>query len=292
MKDKKNLLVSFSGGETSAYMVQWLLQNKSDEYNMLFVIANTSKERKETLEFANKVDQKYNLNLKWIECKFDSEKRIGYNLTEYENLKTNGEIFEQMIIAYGLPNNEFPHCTRELKTSPIQAYAKKYFKNQEYWTAIGIRADEIDRVNSNRIKNKIYYPLVEANITKADVNAFWRDQEFRLNLKGYEGNCDLCWKKSTRKLLTLIVENPEIINWWQEMEDKYSLYIPSHRNRTSKKLPIYMYRGGTSTFDLLKMSKEEFDKANDDAINYYRQESLWGYDLDSSNGCEESCEVF
>ena len=28
---KKKLLVSFSGGETSAFMVQWLLKNKSDE---------------------------------------------------------------------------------------------------------------------------------------------------------------------------------------------------------------------------------------------------------------------
>jgi 3'-phosphoadenosine 5'-phosphosulfate sulfotransferase (PAPS reductase)/FAD synthetase len=44
-------------------MVHWLLENKSDEYEMIFVFANTSKEREETLIFADKVDKKYNINL-------------------------------------------------------------------------------------------------------------------------------------------------------------------------------------------------------------------------------------
>ena len=38
---KKKLLVSFSGGETSAYMAQWLKANKSNEFEMIFVFANT-----------------------------------------------------------------------------------------------------------------------------------------------------------------------------------------------------------------------------------------------------------
>lgn len=288
---KKKLLVSFSGGETSAFMVKWLLENKQDKFEMWFVFANTSKEKDSTLKFAHEIDVKYKLNLHWLEAEFDDKKGIGYNKTNFSCAKRNGEVFEKMIRCYGLPNNEYPHCTRELKMQPIHRFAKEVIGN-DYYTAIGIRADEVDRVNSNWKKNKYYYPLVENNITKPDVNAFWRDQAFRLDLKGYQGNCDLCWKKSTRKLITIISEDPNTISWWQKIENKYKNFIPKHRNRKSKRVPIFMYRGGVSCVDLLEMSKQDFEKANNDAINYYRQEKIWGYDLDTPNGCEESCEAF
>ena len=34
-KNKKKLLVSFSGGETSAFMAHWLWKNKQDEFDMV-----------------------------------------------------------------------------------------------------------------------------------------------------------------------------------------------------------------------------------------------------------------
>ena len=53
---KKKLLVSFSGGETSAFMAQWLWKHKQDEYEMLFVFANTGQEKEETLQFVDKCE--------------------------------------------------------------------------------------------------------------------------------------------------------------------------------------------------------------------------------------------
>ena len=47
---KQKLLVSFSGGETSAFMAQWLWKHKQDEYDMIFVFANTGQENEETLQ--------------------------------------------------------------------------------------------------------------------------------------------------------------------------------------------------------------------------------------------------
>jgi hypothetical protein len=226
-----------------------------------------------------------------LETEFDGKKRTGYRVTDFNKAKRNGEVFEDMIKAYGIPCQPYPHCTRELKLEPIQRYAKDFFKS-DYQTAIGIRADEVDRVNNKYKEQRLYYPLVSANISKPDVNAFWRDQDFRLNLKGYEGNCDMCWKKSNRKLLTLIAEKPELMNWWLDMEEKYSGYIPPHRDRSNHQGKLNFFRKNLSGLDLLKMSKEDFEKANDDAVNYYKQTSLFGYDLDSSNGCEESCEVY
>ena len=53
----ENLLVSFSGGETSAFMAQWL-NNHYEEYgykNIVFVFANTGLENEQTLEFVERM---------------------------------------------------------------------------------------------------------------------------------------------------------------------------------------------------------------------------------------------
>ena len=280
----------FSGGETSAYMVDYLVRNKQDQYNMWFIFCNTSKEREETLEFANMVDKEYDLNLHWLEATFDGKKGVGYRQTDFLRAKRDGEIFEEMIQAYGLPCKPYPHCTRELKTRPADKFCKE--ASSDFYRAIGIRADEIDRVSSNRKRDKIIYPLVSEYTTKTMVNKFWHEKPYRLNLKGYEGNCDMCWKKSNRKLLTLIQEKPELIKWWNEMEMKYKNYNPPHRKRDYKGGDITFFRGNNSSFDLIEMAKELKEPAKDDSIDYNVQTTLWGYDLDTSNGCEESCEAF
>ena len=38
--NKETMFVSFSGGRTSGYMCRWLLDNKADEYDFIFVFAN------------------------------------------------------------------------------------------------------------------------------------------------------------------------------------------------------------------------------------------------------------
>ncbi len=284
---KDNLVVSFSGGESSAMMVKLLLDKKKEEYNMNFVFMNTSKEREETLIFADKVDKLFGLGLVWIEATFDKLKGIGYDITNFKDAKRNGEVFESMIKCYGLPNNKYPHCSRELKLQPFDRYVKDNFK--DYKVAIGIRCDEVDRINSKWKVNKLYYPLIEFNITKQHVNKFWYNQPFRLNLKGYQGNCNLCWKKSTRKLLTIINEGGD--EWWNDMENKYKRYVPNHRKRGKLKTDLSFFRSNLTYDELKKLSKHPFNKAKDDSIDYDIQESLFGYDLDDLDGCSESCEI-
>jgi len=220
---KEKLLVSFSGGLTSARMTKWILDNLASQYEIVVIFANTGKEREETLEFVNKCDKLWGFNTIWVEAVVFPEKGKGtsYKVVSYETASRHGEPFEQVIIKYGLPNVKFPHCTRELKQRPMHSYVKiqlgwKKYK-QSYFTAIGIRIDEVDRVSSSYKKNRYIYPLVSLlPTTKKDIYKFWIQQPFSLNLKSYQGNCDLCFKKSDRKIFTILKESPEKANWWKK----------------------------------------------------------------------------
>lgn len=283
--NKKKLLVSFSGGQTSAYMTKWCIDNLSNQYEIEVVFANTGKEREETLQFVNECDKRFNFNTVWVEAVVDPEKGKGtsFKVVTFESASRNGEPFEEVIKKYGVPNSSFPHCTRELKTVPIHKYIKS-LKWKKYYTAIGIRKDEIDRIDKNYKKRRFVYPFIALNMKpsdKIDVNIFWLMQDFRLELKGYEGNCDLCWKKSDRKLLTLLLENPNRSEWWYEMQKKYG------------KDKYYFYRKNRSIIELLKQSQSPFKEARDDSKDTIKFTSLELFDdLDLTNGCEESCEPF
>lgn len=294
---KKQLLISFSGGRTSAYMTKLLLEKLDKNiYETIVVFANTGKEREETLEFIKDCDEKFGFNTIWVECITDMVHGNGVKakVVNFETASRNGEPFEENIKKHGISNINTPICTRELKTYTINAYMRQ-IGWKKYYRAIGIRVDEIDRVNANYKKERIIYPLVSMFPSrKQDVNKFWSEQPFDLKLKGYEGNCDCCYKKSLRKLLTIAVERPELFQWWIDMEKKYENYVPKSRNTENVKLPLRFFRGNLSASDILEMSKTFTDFARDDSkdVVKYIQFNLFGNDLDVSNGCSESCEPF
>lgn len=291
---KKNLLVSFSGGETSGYMAQWLLNNKSDEYNMVFVFANTGEENEETLNFVNKCDKLFNLNCVWVEALVDKEKGNGtrHKIVDYETASRNGEPFEAVIQKYGIPNQMFPHCNRELKLNPIHSYIKNSLGWKDYDTAIGIRYDEIDRVSAHRKKNKIIYPLIQdVRMSKEKINFWWSQQLFRLNLKGYQGNCKTCWKKSFRNLYTIAKETPSYFNFFKVMEDKYSTGEQLERggvlDNEGNIVKQHFFRGNVSVSEIFEESKTFHKLARDNHKNINYQVNL--FDLIDE---VESCDIF
>jgi hypothetical protein len=295
--EKKRLLVSFSGGETSAYILMWLWMNKRDEFDMHVVFANTGQENEETLLFVKKCQDYFNIPIVWVEAIVHHGSRTGttHKIVSYETASRNGEPFEEAIKKYMIPNLRNFICTRELKLRPIQHYSKSIgWKRGSYYTAIGIRSDEIDRVSKDRKKDMLIYPLVEyVEKTKIDINTFWNSMPFRLNLKGYQGNCKTCWKKSWRKLGTIAVEHPEHFDFFRDMETKYSHYISEgKKHNTSIIPPLYFFRGNKSVDYIFNtvVTDPNFKKAGDDASVYHSMSD--GQPLDISNGCEESCEVF
>lgn len=294
---KQKLLISFSGGRTSAFMCWWLLNKweDRDKWEIIVVFANTGKENIETLDFVNDCDQYFGFNIVWVEGYTNPIRGFGVSprVVNYEVADRAGVVFRNMVAKHGMPSVKSPHCTRELKARTIRAYAKS-IGWKKYYTAIGIRVDEIDRVSLKHKEERLIYPLVSMVPTrKNDVNKFWSKQMFDLQLKSYEGNCDLCFKKSDRKLLTILRETPWKAGYYQDLELEFSNYIPEGRKQKLKP-PLYSYRRNRSILQLIEMAKNDFELAVDDSQYFpeYKQLSLFGELLDTSNGCIESCEVF
>jgi hypothetical protein len=272
---KRNLLVSVSGGRSSHYMAKHIREHPDyAECNILFVFANTGKERTETLDFVHECDVRWQLGIVWVEAKVHHGERkgSGYTLVNYATASRRGEPFEEMIRKYGIPNQSFPHCTRELKLNPIHAYAEKHFNDEPYITAIGIRVDEARRI---RMAPDKCYPLVEWGVNVERVRRWWQQQPFDLQLRDYEGNCDLCWKKSIRKLMTLVNERPRDTRWWLQMEEWYSgLKLVSRAHSETANKPQFFGRKAMSMVELLKQAKQPFTPVTDAFWQEQRTEAL------------------
>lgn len=278
MQDK-TLIISFSGGRTSAYMTRLLLQQRDQWKNVIVLFANTGQEDERTLDFVHNCDTFFDFNTVWLEALVTPEKGVGtsFHQVNYQTASRDGTPFEAVIAKYGIPFTKSPHCTRELKQYPIQAYVRSLgLKKSEYRMAIGIRVDEIDRMSDTAAVNSLIYPLVEHDITKQDVLNWWRGQPFDLDIPEHHGNCLWCWKKSFRKLLTLMDERPDVFDFPERMERLYG-NTGAVANKLGKE--IKFFRGFKSVQDLRNMAKEGYNEFID---QHY---------LDISNGCTESCEV-
>lgn len=281
---KEVIVIAFSGGKTSAYMTKRLIDKLSHRYTFVVVFANTGKEREETLRFVHNCDTIYGFNTVWVEAITNPKYRKGVKakIVTYETAARNGEPFEASIQKHGISNINAPMCTRELKTYTINAYLRSVGL-RKCRRAIGIRVDEIDRINPYWIRERIFYPLITVFKTrKEDVNSFWDAQPFNLELEEYQGNCDCCYKKSLAKLIRIAREEPERFNWWADMEAKYSNYIPASRTK-QKVQPVHFFRDDLAAVDIIRLSQ-----LSDEEI----KAELRVQTLEVSNGCSESCEAF
>jgi hypothetical protein len=262
----------------------------SETHDILITFANTGCEHEKTLEFVDKCDKHFGWNVVWLESVFNMERGKGVvsRVVNYETASRNGEPFEGYIQKNGLPNMMNPKCTDRLKEMCMDYYTHKVqkWKRGSYHTAIGIRADEIDRVNPNYKELKFIYPLADWGYTKDDVKAALMGWPFDLDLKSEAyGNCTWCWKKSHRKLLTVAKHNPEHFDFPVRMEAKYG----EHRLSDDEQSPRVMFRKYMTALDYLAEAKDGAFREYTD--NDHLQPSLFTFDMDYSIGCGESCEI-
>ena len=291
MTTELDVVISVSGGRTSAYLAVWMHQNRDvvEEHlgakvNLHSVFANTGMEHDDTLRYLHDVDQHFGLGVVWLEGYPTFGKRVStrHRITNYQDCYRNGQWmdeahpFHAFIRKYGIPNPGFLGCTREMKRNTIESWIRSNV-HSDHRLAIGIRSDERRRVSKTE-RRPIIYPLVDWHpVTKDDVLAFWEDYDFDLAIPEWLGNCIMCYKKSFPKLALAHRDFPQAFEFTRAMEARYPRVGPEftrHVGRPDRKF----FRTGMSTEEMLahvgriESPEKRLPREEDDG------------------GCTESCE--
>jgi hypothetical protein len=185
-------VINFSGGKTSALMTILLKPTQND----IVLFTDTGREHPLTYKF---IDD------------FQVNEGIKVNKISY----VGG--FEAMVKKSNfLPNQQMRICTTQLKVKT----AKRYLRTigiQSFESYIGFRADEERRVKGyKQYYKKVIpkFPLFEMNITKEDVEYYWKNKSYTLEVPSILGNCDLCFLKGKAAIITILQHYPELANKW------------------------------------------------------------------------------
>lgn len=289
---KDRVSISFSGGKTSAYMTKMLLDyfRQHEPWREIVVtFANTGQEHEKTLEFVDRCDREFGFGVVWLEAVVDPRpgKGIRHKVVTFETASRKGEPFEAYIAKHGIPNRMYKQCNSRLKLEPMESYRRSLgWKKGTYSTAVGIRSDEADRISPlSIVKFDVFYPLVRADVTKADVREWCASLPFQLEIPEHYGNCVTCWKKSNRKLLTIAKEIPEAFDFFARMEREHAFSGGQRKDGTAREERRF-FRGNRLTGDILRDSLLPFEPFSDEHFIPFDDE------LDVGGACGDSCEVY
>lgn len=190
-------VINFSGGKTSAYMT--ITEYKPGD---IVLFCDTGREHPKTYKFINDFEAFENIPII----------RIGGKDSFYNYLAKRN--FEE------IPNRVKRSCTIELKIKPARRYMRS-LGFMKYENMIGFRADEPQRVvKAKQIWKQVVikYPLYEQGITKQQINEYWKNKPYNLEIPSILGNCTLCFMKGKNSILAILREYPELANEWIEDE--------------------------------------------------------------------------
>lgn len=214
---------SFSTGQTSAFMSE-KLKIWYPTATIITATANTGQEAIESIKYGSEVDEYLGLKAAVVEAVVHSEHNKGttHKLATWGTAYFGFDIWEAVIRKFGIFNISYLHCTREMKERPIRSYLRSLgLRPRDYKIAVGIRADEADRVKKRN--PQFIYPLMDRGITREDVVAGVDSWPFKLSIPARAGNCRYCVKKSIRKLLINFGESPLDLDSLDSMEVLYGM---------------------------------------------------------------------
>lgn len=284
----KVIVIAFSGGESSAYMLKLILEQYSKSHRIIITFCNTGEEDEETFIFAEKIREHYDVEIVWLEYRRGRKFEVVNFKTAYRKTQMEKKFgyprhpFRYWIEDYGFPQYPNRTCTREMKERTISRYLSSIGVMPRMCVrCVGIRFDEI----SNRTPDpKQYYPLILKGVTKPFLNRFFENEmPFRLQLPSYLGNCGVCISKAIRGLCTIARHRPEKFDFFKFICEEYG--IPDHT----------YYRNHNTVDSIFEKSKDEsikdakdnrFDLGTPDLFSEFNEE------LDSEGACGGTCEAF
>lgn len=297
--EEKSVVVNFSGGRTSAYMV-WLFEQrrKNGGPSPEYIFCDTGAEHPATYRFINEVVDRWGINLTCLRTVVHMERGVGctYRVVPLSECKQDLVPFRDYIAKYGTPSPGAARCTNEMKTVPCDKYCNDKYGRGGYVKWLGIRADEPHRIRTVRSQLDLFSHAapIKAELRplrylgeiddsdKQDVNDFWEEQDFNLELTEERGNCVFCIKKATTKIALAARREPEMAEAFHALLSSPDVYPHPAKFKAGLRNE-QVYRGH---LDLPGVMKSFIEMPEDELAR--RIELGRAYD---TGNCSESCEA-
>jgi hypothetical protein len=270
-KPKNCLIVLVSGGRSSAMMARHIqLSEKYERYNKIYVFCNTGQERPETIQFLQEMTIFWDMPIILLEGVYSKTAGVGVKskVVTFETLDMSGRIFSEAIAHLnkhkwtGVPNQATPYCSSYLKTRVSHNYAKITFGTTKYIKAIGYRKEDMPKritlaeLKADKMRIAPLLTDFKQPIGQRELNIFFDSQPFHLTIHSKFGNCELCWKKSTKNLIETIQYGTRFIKWHEDQEKQYGNMF--FRNNLSIRKLVQIAKSGKQT-NIFDESKEGDD---------------------------------
>lgn len=243
------LFAGISGGRTSGLLAILLDFFNKGNADIHFDFENTGFEHNNTLTFLQQLGHGLSRPITWLEYVSppnvgDAPKESRYKYVDFETASRNGEPmvdllqsladYRRIIKGEGpvAPNPVQRICTAYLKYKTARKHHDLLVPPPDgYGRAIGIRADEIERIRKLKARDdtaRIFHcaPLADCGLTKQDINRFWSEQEFTLDVPENLGNCRLCMLKDYSDIAhNLYYEKQTVDIVWLDLQKKFGEFL-------------------------------------------------------------------
>ena len=270
----KQIVVSFSGGRTSAYLCSLIKKLHPDA---VFVFMDTGAEHEATYEFIKQVDDYFDLNLVCMRTVVSDKWREGvnYRIIGIDEIGHDLQPWRDMSLKYGLPYKGGEFCTDRMKTTPCKKYLDDAYGMGNYHIWLGMRIDEPRRTKP---RDGFSYLADISDFEKQDVLDWWAKMPFDLKIKEHLGNCVFCIKKGINKVALAAKDEPEKADRFIKMINMDDVRIVPSRTTPNEA----MYRESMSLESIIDLYAE---MPRDKLAKTVRSTFETG-------SCSESCEPF